>query len=323
MKFLVTGGLGFIGQRVVHNLLARGVATVSADSSPDTQAIADLRAAAAGATEFDAVAMDVSDFRDVMAVFKKHPDVSHAIHLAYVMGPVVDDNTSLSTRVNILGMTNMFEAALHRGFVRLVFTSSETVYGPSQAPYGDRPVKEDDFCNPATHTFTYAVMKLLNEHMGRRYAERLGANIVCTRPPVVFGHGRKHSAVMWAEHFASKPAVGEPVTLPFDPQTRDTWIYKDDCAEQLVRLALKPKLAHFAYNSGGQSITAAGLAAIVKKWLPDARIDFDSSGRGTPLIDNQDGTRLIREIDFTPRPLEEGVRAHINEARSAAGLPAV
>ena len=80
------------------------------------------------------------------------------------------------------------------------------MYGPSQEPYGDRPVTENDFCDPATHTFTYAVMKLLNEHMGRRYAERLGASIVCTRPPVVYGHGRKRSAVMWAEHFASKPA---------------------------------------------------------------------------------------------------------------------
>src|SRR5579864_8762988 len=111
MKFLVTGGLGFIGQRVVRNLLARGIPTVSADDSPSMEAIADLQASAGGATEFDAVTMDVSDFRDVMAVFQKHPDVSHAIHLAYVMGPLVDENTALSTRVNILGMTHMFSSS--------------------------------------------------------------------------------------------------------------------------------------------------------------------------------------------------------------------
>lgn len=322
MKFLVTGGLGFIGQRVVRNLLARGIPTVSADCSADSEAVADLRASA-NSTEFDAVSMDVSDFREVMAVLRKHSDVSHAIHLAYVVGPAVDENTSLSTRVNILGMTNIFEAAVHQRLARLVFTSSETIYGPSQQPYGDRAVTENDFCDPFTHKFTYALMKLLNEHMGRRYVERSGVNIVCLRPPVVFGHGRKRSAVMWAEHFASKPAVGETVTLPFGPQTRDTWIYKDDCAEQLVRLALKPKLTHYAYNSGGQCVTAAELAAVVRKWLPDACIDFDGCSGGTPLIDNEDGTRLIREIDFVPRPLEEGVRAHINEARSEADLPPV
>ena len=323
MKFLVTGGMGFIGQSVVRNLLARKIPVIAADQSVDPGAVAAFsNLAGSSGASFDYAPMDVGDFRDVMNVFHKHPDITHAIHLAYVMGPLVDENTALSTRVNILGMTHMFEAAVHRKLNRLVFTSSETVYGPSQKPYGDRAVTEEDFCDPASHTFTYAVMKLLNEHMGRRYVERHGANIVCTRPPVVFGHGRKRSAVMWAEHFASKPAIGESVTLPFRPETRDTWIYKDDCAEQLVRLALKSKLAHFTYNNGGHSITAAELAAIVKKWVPGAQIDF-SAATGTPLIDNQDGTRLIREIDFTPAPLEVGIRAHINEARSSAGLPAV
>ena len=298
---------------------------ISSKYRPETASIVrrTLRTVAArtGAT-FDSVLIDVSDFRDVLAVFHKHPDITHTIHLAYVMGPLVDENTSLSTRVNILGMTHMFEAAVYHKLRRLLFTSSETVAGPSQHAYGDRPVTEDDFCNPASHAFTYAVMKLLNEHMGRRYVERHQANIACTRPPVVFGHGRKRSAVMWAEHFASKPAFGEPVTLPFSAQTRDTWIYKDDCAEQLVRLALKPRLTHFVYNNGGHCVTAAQVATIVRKWLPEAQITF-TDGAGTPLIDHQDGTRLIREIDFVPRPLEEGVRAHINEARSTAGLSPV
>src|SRR5580692_7398678 len=323
MKFLVTGGMGFIGQSVMRNLLARKIPVIAADQSADQAALANFTSLAqSSGASFDSVPMDVGDFRDVMNVFHKHPDITHAIHLAYVMGPLVDENTALSTRVNILGMTHMFEAALHRKLARLVFTSSETVHGPSQKPYGDRPVTEEDFCDPASHTFTYAVMKLLNEHMGRRYVERHGAGIVCTRPPVVFGHGRKRSAVMWAEHFASKPAIGEPVTLPFGPATRDTWIYKDDCAEQLVRLALKSKLAHFAYNNGGHCVTAAQLATVVRKWIPEAQIAF-TDGASTPLIDHQNGARLIREIDFAPRPLEEGVRAHINEARSTLGMPAI
>jgi nucleoside-diphosphate-sugar epimerase len=117
--------------------------------------------------------------------------------------------------------------------------------------------------------------------------------------------------------------VGEPVTLPFGPETRDTWIYKDDCAEQLVRLALKPKLSHYVYNNGGACVSAQQLASVVRKFIPEARISFDPTKPGTPLIDNQDGTRIIKELDFTPRSIEEGVRAHINEARAEAGLPAL
>lgn len=324
MKFLVTGGTGFIGACVVRNLLRRGIAVVSADLLADPAAAADLqRLAAASRANFDAVNMDIADFREVMSVFHKHPDITHCIHLSYVMGALVDENTSLSTRVNITGTTHIFEVAVHRRLARVVFTSSESVYGPSQEPFGDRAVTEDDFCNPYTHTFTYAVMKLLNEHMGRRYVEKHGADIVCTRPPVVFGHGRKRSAVMWAEHFASRPAVGQPVTLPFPAATRDTWIYKDDCAEQLVRLALAPRLDHYVYNNGGTCIAAGELAGIVREFLPEAQINFDQTQPGTPLIDNMDGSRLVRQIGFTPRSIREGVRAHINEARAEAGLPLV
>jgi nucleoside-diphosphate-sugar epimerase len=324
VKLLITGGTGFIGLCVARNLIARRIPCVVADQLLDPQVVARLQREASGkSVAIDAMPMDVSDALSVDDAFAKHPDITHCIHLAYVVGPLVDENPLLSTRVNIVGTTYLFDVAVRQKLARLVFTSSEAVHGASQAPYGDRPVTEDDFCNPFTHTFTYAVMKLLNEHMGRRFVEKFGANIVCTRPPVVFGHGRKRSAVMWAEHFASKPAIGEPVTLPFPPETRDTWIYKDDCAEQLVRLALKPMVSHFAYNNGGACISASELAKIVKKFIPDARIDFDSSKPGTPLIDHQDGTRLIREIEFVPRSIKEGVRAHVNEARAEAGLAAV
>jgi len=324
VKFLVTGGTGFIGQCVIRNLLARGIPCVAADQTRDEEAIAHLRRCEKEtSTPLDVAVMDVGDFRDVMSVFIPHPDITHCIHLAYVMGALVDENTALSTRVNIAGMTHLFEMAVHRKLARLVFTSSETVYGPSQAPYGDRPVTEDDYCDPNSHSFTYAVMKILNEHMGRRYVERHAANICCTRPPVVFGHGRKRSAVMWAEHFATLPALGQPVTLPFGAATRDTWIYKEDCAEQLIRLALAKRLNHFVYNNGGTSITAGALAVIVKSFIPDARIDFDESKSETPLIEIMCGQRLINEIGFTPRSMEQGVKAHINEARQEVGLSLV
>ena len=222
MKFLVTGGLGFIGQRVVRNLLARGIPTVSADDSPNAEAVAGLHAAAGGAAEFDAVTMDVSDFRDVMAVFHKHPDVSHAIHLAYVMGPLVDENTSLSTRVNVLGMANMFEAAVHRQFVRLVFTSSETVYGPSQEPTATARSTKTIICDPATHFFTYAVMKLLNEHMARRIrrAKHGDEHRLHAATPSSTATAASAVLVMWAELLRPSPRSVDLSRFHFPANTR-------------------------------------------------------------------------------------------------------
>jgi nucleoside-diphosphate-sugar epimerase len=312
MKFLVTGGTGFIGACVARTLVERGVPTVVTDAHLNPSVTTKLSGVAAET-------MDVADARAIEAVFERHRDITHCIHLAYLMSAEVEANPALGVNVNVLGMVNMFEAAVRHRLARLVFASSETVYGASQARYGDRSVVEDDFCSPADHFFTYGVMKILDEFMARKYIEKYGISLACVRPAVVFGHGRRRGSVLWAEDFASRPAKGETARLPFSRHSRETWIYKDDCAEQLVRLALKPKLEHFAYNNGGAYASGEEIAAAVKHWLPEAQIEFDESKPRTPLIDWQDGRRLEQEIGFSPRSLSEGVRAHINEALREAG----
>jgi hypothetical protein len=61
----------------------------------------------------------------------------------------------------------------------------------------------------------------------------------------------------------------------------------------------------------------------VRRFLPDADIRFEPDKPRTPLVDNTDGSRLARAIDFRLRPLADGVRLHINEARAEAGLAPV
>jgi UDP-glucose 4-epimerase len=316
MKFLVTGGTGFIGASVARNLLARGIPVVIAEATPNEEVAATLVGG-------EVAIADVSDARAIASIFERHRDLTHCIHLAYLMSAEVETNPSLGVQVNLLGMINMFEAAVRQKLARMVFTSSETVYGASQAVYGDRPVTEDDFCSPADHYFTYGLMKILNEFMAQKYIAKHGVSVACVRPAVVFGHGRKRGSVLWAEEFASRPAIGEPVRLAFSRHSRETWIYKDDCAEQIVRLALKPRLEHFAYNNGGQCASGEDIAAAVRHWLPAAEIQFDESIATTPLIDWQDGRRIENEIQFRPRSLLDGVRAHINEARVQAGLEGI
>jgi len=321
MRFLVTGGGGFIGWRVVRNLLARGIPTVVADWGVDPRVRERLERESGALVGF--VPCDVAEFSDVERCFRLQPEITHAIHLAYLMSAEVEANPHLGARVNVLGMVNLFEAAVNHRLERLVFTSSETVYGASQLVYGERPVRESDHCAPKDHFFTYGVMKILNEFMAEKYVQKHGISMACARPPVVFGHGRKRGAVLWAEQFFSLPAIGKPISLPFSAENRDCWVYVDDCAEQLVRLALKPRLTHFAYNASGCAIRAGDLADVVRRWVPGAEITFDASKPSTPLVDDLDGSRLIEEIGFAPRPIEEGVLAHLNEARAEAGLPPI
>jgi nucleoside-diphosphate-sugar epimerase len=180
------------------------------------------------------------------------------------------------------------------------------------------PSGSPDYCAPDGHFVTYGVMKILNEFMAQKYVQKHRVSIACARPPVLFGHGRKRGAVLWAEQFIS---LGKPVSLPFSSDNRDCWVFVDDCAEQLVRLALKPRLAHFAYNSSGHTVRAGDLATLVRHWAPDAEITFDDTKASTLLVDDLDGSRMTEEICFTPRSMKGGVLAHMNEARAEASLP--
>lgn len=330
MKFLVTGGTGFIGARVVVNLWERKIPVVVADLSLNiewTKQIALLKYLNAPVklseireqidkTEF--IHLDVADKEAVNQLFLKYHDITHVIHLAYLMSAEVEANHHRGASVNILGMANMFDMVVDHQLARLVFASSETIYGANHSAYGDEnyAVKEEDFCSLDDHFFTYGVMKMLNEYTAQKYIKTKGVSIACMRPPIVYGDGRMRGSVLWACEFATNPALNKPVKLPFSKNARDCWIYVDDVAEQFVRLALKPELNHFSYNNGGHSVTASELMQTVKNILPDARYEFDENIPRTPLVDRCDSTRLEQEIGFIPRSLEDGIRAQIEEARS-------
>ena len=266
------------------------------------------------------VEADITDLEQVESVLQQYRDVTRVIHLASLLTAGVEDDLVTGARVNIVGTVNILDAAARCGIERVVQASSEAVYGNGQARYGQRPVREDDFCAPLDHHYAYGAMKLLAEFMGSKYASTHGLSVACLRPSVVFGFGRGGGGQSWAEVFATNPAVGKPAHLPFPADNRENWIYVDDCAEQLVRLALKPDLEHYVYNSGGEMATAAELVEQVRRHLPDADISVDETKPYTPLIDDMDGSRLQREIDFRPRTLADGLLAHIDEARQAAGL---
>ncbi len=314
MSFLVTGGTGFIGSNVVRCLLQHGERVVCFDRSPDREVMRLF------SSHVEVISGDVGDRQEVAAVFKNHPHIDHAVHLAYMMGAESEADPPAAMRVNALGAVNLFAEACAHGVKRIVFTSSESVYGKSQAVYGDRPVNEDDFCSPRDHALNYSLTKLLNEHLAGKYEARYGIPIVSVRPPVVFGHGRKRGTTAWASDFASLPAQGLPVTLPFPESDSNSYIYVADLAEEIYQLSAKPSLAYRTYNTGGHTLTAPELAALVRELLPDAQISFSPDKQNSPFIYRMDDQRIRQELGCLLRPMREAIRDHIEEVRRRQSL---
>jgi len=309
MSFLVTGATGFIGSYVVRCLLQHGQRVVGLDRSPDPEVIGLFN------SEIEVIEGDVADREQLMALFESHPSLERVLHLAYMMGAESEADPPAAMRVNAQGTANVFAEACAHGVKRIVFTSSESVYGNSQANYGDRPVTEEDFCSPQHHVLNYSLTKLLNEHLAAKYEARYGIPIVSVRPPVVFGHGRKRGTTAWASDFVSLPALGQPVTLPFPENDWNCYVYVVDLAEEIYQLAVKRSLAQRVYNSGGHSLPAAELAALVRELIPQAQIGFSPDKLNSPFIYRMDDRRIREELGCLLRPMREAVTDHVQEVR--------
>jgi len=322
MVFLVTGGTGFIGKRVVRQLLNKNFEVIASDINIDNEKDSfynylDLKKQ--NHNKLHLIEFNIkskSELKNILETKK----ITHIIACGYQMSNLIDNNPAKGAEINIVGMTNLFQSVVDYNLKKMVFPSSQSVYGDSQKLYGDKQVRETDYCGLQHQLFTYAVMKLLNEFMAEKYVKKHKAKIACTRPSVVFGFGRKRSSLMWAEEFATNPALGKPVHLPFPKENKDNYIYVEDCAEQLIQLALKDNLNHFVYNTGSETASGIQIKNIIKELVPNAIISFDEKGSPTPFIDDQDDSRIRNELSFVPKSLKEGIRAHMNEARLSNGL---
>ena len=317
MSVLVTGGLGFIGSKVVLQLLKRNISVIVADVDIEknrSKLENNINKIGKDKNLIKYEKLDITNYHNVEKIFQDY-NLDSVIHLAYGIGAICEENPLLASRINIVGTTTIFEMIVKYKIRRLVFASSETVYGANQDFFGNKAVTEDDFSGIDNHFFTYGVMKLLNEFMAEKYIKRHGCSIAYTRPSVVFGYGRQNTALNWAEDFAAKPALNKTANLPFSKNNKDNWIYVDDCAEQLVRLALKDKLNYSCFNTGSETVDGHQLEKTVKKIIPNADLVFDESIKSTPLIDDQNDERIRKEIDFNPRSFEDGVKCLIDDVR--------
>ena len=317
MTVLVTGGLGFIGSKVVLQLLERDIDVLVTDLDIEknkNKLEKNILKIGKDKDKIKYQKLDITDHQQIENIFQNNK-IDSVINLAYGIGSICEENPLLASKINIVGTTSMFDMVVKYKIRRLVFASSETVYGAHQEFFGNRAVTEDDYSGINNHFYTYGVMKLLNEFMAEKYIKKHGCSIAYTRPSVVFGYGRQNTAINWAEDFAAKPAIGKPAHLPFSKKNRDNWIYVDDCAEQLVRLALKEKLNYSCFNTGSATLDGSQLEDTVKKIIPDAEIFFDENIKSTPLIDDQNDERRRKEIDFNPRAFEEGVKCLIEDVR--------
>jgi UDP-glucose 4-epimerase len=301
-RFLVVGGAGFLGKRVVDRLRAAGHQVAVFDS---------VRMTADGY-----FAGDITRMESLWEGFKiARPET--VIQLAYLLGPESKQQPYLASQVNVNGMTNVFEASrLAGGVGRVVYASSVTVHG-LQRTFGIQPVNED---SPTVPVGPYAAMKLFNEQMAATFADRYGVEMVGIRFSNLVGHGRSTgSSGPWAGGIISRPAVGQPIDIPVSPHFRASMLYVEDAAEYVTRIATSSTGNPRVLLTGGYDLTVAQLSEAVRAVIPGAGINFGASdpdmGDDVPVF-RVDNSRIVSATGHDLPPLAQRIEEHAAEARA-------
>jgi len=174
MRYLVTGGAGFIGSNIVEKLVQRGerVRVLDNLSSGKLQNLEGVM------SEIEFIEGDIRDFWTTLDAVDGCDFVLHQAALPSVPRSVKNPQTT--NAVNIDGTLNVLEAARRTQVKKVVFASSSSVYGDSM----ELPKHEDMTPNPLS---PYAVTKLTGEHYMKVYWELYRLPTVSLRYFNIFG----------------------------------------------------------------------------------------------------------------------------------------
>ena len=237
MRFLVTGGAGFIGCNIVIRLVEKGYFVRVLDNFATGQRsnLEPLK---------DSIELIEGDIRDFWTVVTATKGVDYILHQAALPSvPRSIDNPLTTTEVNINGTLNLLEAARYNNVRRIVYASSSSVYGDSPV----MPKKEDMRPMPKS---PYAITKLAGEEYCMNFHALYGLETVAIRYFNVFGPRHnpfsQYSAVI--PKFINSLKNGQAPTIHGDGETSRDFTYIDNVVNANLLVCEKENAAGNVIN---------------------------------------------------------------------------
>jgi len=239
MRYLVTGGAGFIGSHTVDELVRRGHGVVVLDdlSSGKEENLADVRSK---------ITFMKGSITDLEAVQRAMHQAEYVIHLAARTSVPRSVKDPIDTnRINVEGTLNVLVAARDNRVKRAVFAASSSAYGETPT----LPKKESMQPSPIS---PYGVSKYAGELYAQSFGRCYGLENVCLRYFNIFGPRQDpdspYSGVL-SRFTAAFLQDEQPVVFGDGEQTRD-FTYVDNAVQANLLACEAPGVSGFVFNVG-------------------------------------------------------------------------
>ncbi|MFC1942705.1 NAD-dependent epimerase/dehydratase family protein [Chloroflexota bacterium] len=320
MTYCVTGGTGFIGSRIVRNLVREGEQVVVYDWFPERIVLERLLSEEEIQNQVKIVQGDVTNFSQLIRTLKDN-NIEKIIHMAAIMLLEINANPLQGVKVNCEGTVAIFEAARFLGLKKVVWASTGSVFGPEDR-YSQEYIPDDA---PQYPQNIYGAIKSLDEFVAGYYSDRYDMDITAIRYVMVYGAWQKRGrTAAIIRQLVCNPALGKPGKVPAAADNVLGWTYVEDAARAMVMAIKADRTKTKAYSVMGAIHTVQEIADCVREFLPDADITLlplDRSASHTIMTCKYD-TRLIEEeLGFRSRwTMKQGMKETINLVRQEHGL---
>ena len=333
MRFLITGGAGFIGSHLAERLLDRGDHVVLLDnlSTGSMENIRHLKSSDRMEYHLDSI-----ENRQLVAELVDGADV--VVHLAAAVGVrLIVESPVRTIETNDNGTQHILEAAARKRKLVLTASTSE-VYGKStQVPFRE---EADLVLGPTTKgRWSYAASKALDEFLALSYWKEKKVPVIVVRLFNTVGPRQTGRYGMVLPNFVRQALDNTPISVYGDGKQSRCFCDVRDTVQALVKLIDSDRSVGEVVNIGNiEEITIENLALRVKQrtgssstveFIPYDKAyepGFEDMMRRVPCVD-----KLHAITGFRPQtPLDEiidRVASHMKEkqagsTRVAAGIPA-
>ena len=314
MRYLVTGGAGFIGSNTVDELVRRGHDVVALDDFSTGKAanLAHVKAK---------IKFIENSIANLDAVREACRGVDRVIHLAAQTSVPRSVNDPIETNlINVDGTLNVLVAAREAKVKRVVFACSCAVYGKTSV----LPIPENTALAPIS---PYGLTKQVGEAYGRVFEELYGLEFVSLRYFNVFGPrqdpGSAYSGVLSLFNAALLGGT-QPTVYGDGEQSRD-FVYVENVVEANLLAAEVKSAPGRSFNIGtGERYTLNETLRLLEKITSRAACAKYAAAREGDIRDSQaDITLALERLGFRPRfGFEEGLKRTWEWFHAAQNAPA-
>jgi UDP-glucose 4-epimerase len=300
MKYIVTGGAGFIGSHMVDLLLEKGNQVKVIDNL-SSGSIRNLEQHKSN-TNLEIKILDISNFESICSEFENIDAVFHYAALADIVPSI--EQPLLYHNSNVNGTINVLESCRKHKVKRIIYAASSSCYGIPD----NYPTKETD---EIRSQYPYAVTKNLGEQYCLYWAKIYKMNITSMRFFNVYGTRSRTNGTYGAVFgvFLAQKINGKPFTVVGDgKQTRD-FTYVTDIVDACYLASLNETISGEIFNVGsGNTYSINKLCELL-----GGEIVYIPKRPGEPDCTFADTSKINSILNWKAQvSLEEGVKNMID-----------